>query len=197
MQRFILQRFGAFLITLVAVSIVIFLLCRLLPGNILNLMFFDDPNATPAAEHQEAIRLHLTGSYASQYLYWAGHLIRLNLGRSLATNQPVSVAVVQAIPITAELIVLGISFAIVFAIPLGIISAVMRDRLPDYAARLGGLIGISIPNFWLATLRCSSPRVCSAGFHRCATSSSPSTRSGTSSSSSCPQSRCRSSRLRS
>jgi peptide/nickel transport system permease protein len=152
MQRFILQRFGAFLITLIAVSIVIFLLCRLLPGNILNLMFFDDPNATKAAEHQEAVRLHLTGSYASQYLYWAGHLIRLNLGRSLATNQPVSVAVVQAIPITAELIVLGVCFAIVFAIPLGIISAVMRDRVPDYAARLTGLIGISVPNFWLATL---------------------------------------------
>ncbi len=98
------------------------------------------------------MQIGLTGSYPTQYLHWVDQLAHGNLGRSLLSNQPVSIAVGQAAPITAELILLGIVFALLIAIPLGMISAVMRDRPVDYLARLTGLIGISIPNFWLATL---------------------------------------------
>jgi peptide/nickel transport system permease protein len=152
MYGYIVQRLASLVVTLVGVSIVVFCLVRLLPGNIISLMFFGDPNATPALKHETAVELGLTGSYPSQYFHWLGQLVQGNLGKSLNTAQPVSVVVSQAVPITAELIVLGVLFALVLAIPLGMISAVWRDRAPDYAARFTGLIGISIPNFWLATL---------------------------------------------
>jgi peptide/nickel transport system permease protein len=152
MQRFIAQRLAANLVTLIATSIVIFLLVRLLPGNVIDLMFFGDVSATAAQKHQAAVQLGLTGSYASQYLHWVGHLLHGDLGRQYQTQQPVSIVVDQALPITAELIVLGLIFALLIAIPLGMISALRRDRPVDYLARFTGLIGISIPNFWLATL---------------------------------------------
>jgi len=152
MQRYLLQRLASLLLTLVGVSIAIFFMIRLLPGNIIDLEFFGDPNATPALKHRAAEQIGLVGSYPTQYFHWVGGLLRGDLGRSLLSQQPVSIAVGQAIPITAELIVLGVLFALAVAIPLGMISAVMRDRPADYVARFTGLIGISIPNFWLATL---------------------------------------------
>jgi peptide/nickel transport system permease protein len=152
MHRFLIQRLAALVATLFGVSVAIFFLIRLLPGNIIALMFYDDPLATPALEHATEVQIGLTGSYPAQYLRWVDHLFHGNLGRSLYTNQPVSVTVVQAIPITAELIILGVLIALAVSIPLGMISAVRRDKPADYLARLAGLIGISIPNFWLATL---------------------------------------------
>jgi peptide/nickel transport system permease protein len=152
MPRFIVKRFAANLVTLFAISVAIFFMVRLLPGNIIDLMFYGDPEATPALKHQAAEQIGLVGSYPSQYEHWIGQLLQGNLGRSLLSQQPVSIAVGQAVPITAELIVLGLIFALVIAIPLGTISALRRDRPIDYVSRLTGLIGISIPNFWLATL---------------------------------------------
>jgi len=152
MQRYLLQRLASLLLTLFGVSVAIFFMIRLLPGNIIDLEFFGDPDASPALKHRAAEQIGLVGSYPTQYLHWVGDMLRGNLGRSLLSQQPVSIAVGQAIPITAELIALGILFALVVAIPLGMISAVMRDRPADYIARFTGLIGISIPNFWLATL---------------------------------------------
>ncbi len=152
MHRFLIQRFVALIATLFGVSVAIFLLVRLLPGNIIALMFYDDPSATPAQEHAAAVQIGLTGSYPTQYLRWIDHLFHGDLGRSLYTNLPVSVTVDQAIPITAELIFLGILIALAVAIPFGMISAVFRDRPADYLSRFFGLIGISVPNFWLATL---------------------------------------------
>ena len=151
-QQFLVQRFLGLIATLFAVSVAIFMMIRLLPGNIIDLKFYDDPYATPALKHAYAEQVGLVGSYPSQYFHWLGGLFRGNLGLSLMTNQPVSGIVTFAAPITLELILLGVAFALVIAIPLGIISAVRRDRPADYVSRFTGLIGISIPNFWLATL---------------------------------------------
>jgi peptide/nickel transport system permease protein len=152
MQRYLLQRLASLLLTLFGVSVAIFFMIRLLPGNLLDLEFLGDPNVTPEIRHRAAAQLGLVGSYPTQYFHWIGDMLQGNLGRSLLSQQPVSIAVGQAIPITAELIVLGVLFALLLAIPLGMISAVMRDRPIDYLSRFTGLIGISIPNFWLATL---------------------------------------------
>ena len=75
------------------------------------------------------------------------------LGAATFRNtEPVSDVLLHALPITAELVFLGLLIAVVIGIPLGVLSAVKRDSKHDYAARVGGLIGVSIPNFWLATL---------------------------------------------
>jgi peptide/nickel transport system permease protein len=74
------------------------------------------------------------------------------MGHSLLSNRPISDIIKTALPITLELILLGLLIAVVIGIPLGVISAVKRNSASDYVARIGGLLGISIPNFWLATL---------------------------------------------
>jgi peptide/nickel transport system permease protein len=152
LHRFLAQRLASMIATLVAVSIVIFLFVRLLPGNIIDIMFGGDATATPEAKAAAARQLGLDGSYPSQYWRWVSGIFQGDMGHSLLNSRPISDMLKTALPITIELIVLGLLIATLIGIPLGVISAVRRDSARDYASRVGGLIGISVPNFWLATL---------------------------------------------
>jgi peptide/nickel transport system permease protein len=138
--------------TLVAVSIVIFLMVRLLPGNVIDILFGGDALATPEQRQAAAEQLGLDGSYPRQYWEWVSGMFQGDFGTSLLSQQPISEIFLAALPITIELIILGLLIATVIGIPLGVISAVRRNSVSDYASRVGGLIGVSIPNFWLATL---------------------------------------------
>jgi peptide/nickel transport system permease protein len=152
LHRFFAQRLASMIATLVAVSIVIFLFVRLLPGNIVDIMFGGDAQATPEARAAAARQLGLDGSYPSQYWRWVKGIFQGDMGHSLLNSRPISDMLKTALPITIELIVFGLLIATLIGIPLGVISAVRRDSARDYASRVGGLIGISVPNFWLATL---------------------------------------------
>lgn len=138
--------------TVFAVSIVVFLMVRFLPGNVVDVQFGGDATATPGARLEAAKRLGLDGSYAHQYWVWISRIFHGDLGKSLLTQRSIAEIFGSALPVTIELIVLGLAIAVSVAIPLGVISAVRRNSASDYASRVGGLIGLSIPNFWLATL---------------------------------------------
>jgi peptide/nickel transport system permease protein len=138
--------------TIVAVSLVIFTMVRILPGNVIDIMFGGDATASPEAREAAAKQIGLDGSYPHQYWEWVTGMFHGDLGRSLLSQRPISQVFQAALPITIELIILGLLIAVVIGIPLGVISAVKRDSAADYGARVGGLVGISIPNFWLATL---------------------------------------------
>jgi peptide/nickel transport system permease protein len=152
MYRFVAERFTALVATLVAVSVIIFLSVRFLPGSILDLFFAGDNTATPEQLEAAKKQLGLTGSYFEQYWRWASGAVHGDFGHSLLTQQPVSKMMADALPIDIELIVLGILIALLIGIPLGVLSAIRRDRTLDYVSRVTGLAGISLPNFWLATL---------------------------------------------
>lgn len=152
MHRFLVHRFASMLATLAAVSIVIFLMVRLLPGNIIDVMFGGDATATPAEKAAAARQLGLEGSYPSQYWHWIQGIFEGRMGNSLLSQRPISQILSSALPVTTELIVLGLLIALLVGIPLGVVSAVRRNSARDYISRVGGLAGISIPNFWLATL---------------------------------------------
>jgi peptide/nickel transport system permease protein len=151
-HRFFAQRLASMIATLVAVSIVIFFVVRLLPGNVIDIMFGGDAQASPEAKAAAAHQLGIDGSYPSQYWRWVSGIFKGDMGVSLLNSRPISDTLATALPITIELIVLGLLIATLIGIPLGVISAVRRDSASDYVSRVGGLIGISIPNFWLATL---------------------------------------------
>jgi peptide/nickel transport system permease protein len=151
-SRFLVHRLASMLATLFAVSIVIFLMVRLLPGNIIDIMFGGDAVATDEQKEAAAKQLGLDGSYLHQYWEWISGVLQGDFGTSLLSQRPISEIFADALPITIELIILGLLIATVIGVPLGAISAVRRDSASDYASRIGGLIGISIPNFWLATL---------------------------------------------
>jgi peptide/nickel transport system permease protein len=152
MHTFLAKRFTSMLATVVAVSIVIFLMVRLLPGDVIDVMFGGDATASPEARAEAARNLGLDGSYPSQYWRWIKGIFEGDMGHSLLNQRPIADILGTALPITLELIVLGLLIAVLVGVPLGVISAVRRNGASDYVARVGGLLGLSIPNFWLATL---------------------------------------------
>src|SRR6476660_921863 len=87
-----------------------------------------------------------------QYLTWIWDLLRGDLGRSLRGGQPVLDLILLRLPVTAELAVLSLALSLVLAIPLGVLSAVRRNSWLDFGARILGLIGLSLPSFWFATM---------------------------------------------
>jgi peptide/nickel transport system permease protein len=149
---FIVKRIALAIPTLIAVSIGIFLMVRLLPGDVIDILFGGDLTASEEVKEQAREQLGLKGSYPEQYWNWISGVAQGDFGYSLRNTEPVSNIVFDALAVTLELVILGLLIATLVGVPLGVISAVRRDRAADYASRVGGLIGLSIPSFWLATL---------------------------------------------
>ncbi len=152
MGGYILKRIAFAIPTLFVVSVGIFLMVRLLPGDIIDILFGGDLSASEEVKDQARDQLGLNGSYAEQYWRWISGIFQGDFGFSLRNTEPVSNIIVDSLIVTIELVVLGLLIAVVVGVPLGVISAVKRDSVADYASRIGGLIGLSVPSFWLATL---------------------------------------------
>jgi peptide/nickel transport system permease protein len=149
---YILRRVAFAIPTLFVVSIGIFLMVRLLPGDIIDILFGGDQTASEEVKQQAREQLGLNGSYAEQYWRWISGVVQGDFGFSLRNAEPVSNIVFDALTVTLELVILALLIATVVGVPLGVLSAVKRDTGWDVAARVGGLIGLSVPSFWLATL---------------------------------------------
>jgi len=149
---FAARRFLLAIPTIVGISIIIFLMVRLMPGDIIDVLFGADVTATEEVKQQAREDLGLAGSYPEQYWNWASGVVQGDFGDSYRNAEPVSDVLWRAVPITLELMILALLIATLIGVPLGVISAVRRDSASDYASRVAGLIGISIPSFWLATL---------------------------------------------
>jgi peptide/nickel transport system permease protein len=152
MYQYLLRRLLLLIPTLLAMSIIVFLMVRLLPGDIIDIYTAGDISITPEQRQQIKEDLGLSGSYPEQYWDWLSGAVQGDFGTSLRNTTPVSEMLLDALPITVELVVISLFISTIVGIPLGVISAVRRDSSHDYASRVGGLIGVSIPSFWLATL---------------------------------------------
>jgi len=152
MLGFVGRRFLLMIPTIVGISIIIFLMVRLMPGDIVDVLLGGDAVATQEQKDQVREQLGLTGSYPEQYWSWASGVVTGDFGESYRNTEPVADVLSRAVPITLELMILALLIATLIGVPLGVISAVRRDSVSDYASRVGGLVGISIPSFWLATL---------------------------------------------
>jgi peptide/nickel transport system permease protein len=87
-----------------------------------------------------------------QYFEWLGQIVRGNLGESLWTKRPVVEELLRRLPVSLELGILALIFAILIALPIGIIAAVRQDSIADYVSRSLAILGLSVPGFWIATL---------------------------------------------
>jgi peptide/nickel transport system permease protein len=152
MTGYIARRILVAIPTLVATSIVVFLMVRLMPGDVIDFITGGSQTLTPEQRHQMEHQLGLDQSYVQQYWEWIRGLLTGDMGKSLVSTLPVGPTLRDAMPITFELVGLALTIALVIAIPLGVLSAVRRDSVHDYTSRIGALVGISVPNFWLATL---------------------------------------------
>lgn len=138
--------------TLIGMSILIFLMLRLLPGDIVDIIAGPDAQADTAARAKLRDAMGLSDPLWQQYFRWIWDLLTGDPGKSMRSGKPVSELMMKALPITVELALLSVVIATVVAIPLGVLSAVRRNTGMDYVARVLGLIGLSLPNFWIATL---------------------------------------------
>lgn len=133
-------------------SILIFLMLRLLPGDIVDIIAGADAQADSASRAKLRDAMGLSDPLYKQYVSWMWDLLRGDPGRSMRSGKPVGELILRALPVTLELALLSVLIATIVAIPLGVISAVKRETSMDYVSRIVGLIGLSLPNFWLATL---------------------------------------------
>lgn len=152
MGKYILQRLLLLVPTLIGMSLLIFLMLRLLPGDIVDLLVGPDLQATSQDKENLRRALGLADPLPLQYVKWIGGLLTGDLGVSLRTRLPIGVSLMQSLPITLQLTVMATTLAALVAIPLGVVSAVRRNSQTDFWARLAGLVGLSFPSFWLATL---------------------------------------------
>jgi peptide/nickel transport system permease protein len=143
--------------TLIGVTIVVFSLVRLLPGDAVSMLLQDYAYAKDADEMRA--RLGLDQPVHIQYFVWLGGLLRGNLGTSLHTNEPVGIEITNRLPVTVELGLMAIVIGLLIAVPVGVISAMRQDTRTDYVVR-GLAIGmLAIPGFWLGTLVITLPSI--------------------------------------
>ena len=150
MFEFLLKRIASIIPTLVVVSMLIFGLQQLLPGDPAKILAGEEQDPTVVAYLRA--KLHLDEPLTVRYGYWIGGVLQGDLGESVRTQQPVLTLVLQKLPVTVELALLAMTIALLIGIPAGIVSAVGRGTAWDTAANVLALWGISTPNFWLGIL---------------------------------------------
>ncbi len=152
MGAYVVRRFGLMLVTLFGISIIIFMLLRLTPGNIADILFDAGGFVDPADKARIEADLGLDKPIPVQYAVWIGGLLRGDLGMSYQTERPALQEIAPRIPITARLALLALTFAVLLGVPMGVISAVKQDTKLDYILRVVSLSGLSMPSFWLGLL---------------------------------------------
>lgn len=150
MPTLIARRLAQLVPTVLLLSVIIFSLQHLLPGDPALVLAGENPDEATLA----AIRAqyHLDQPLIVQYLYWLKGVATGDLGESMRHNRPVLDLILLKLPVTLQLAVMGICIALVVGITAGIISALRQNSAVDYATNIASLAGISVPNFWLGIL---------------------------------------------
>jgi peptide/nickel transport system permease protein len=137
---------------LLILSIIVFSFVHLLPGDVIDVLAgeenIQDPEVRAALEKE----FGLDKPIYVQYLVWLGNVLRGDFGNSLVTRRPIALELFDRIPATMYLALVSIAIAMVISIPLGTIAAVKRNTFVDYISQTTSLLGISIPEFWLAIM---------------------------------------------
>jgi len=140
------------LITLFGISVVIFVMLRLVPGNVTDIIFDSAGFVNEAQKKNIERELGLDKPITTQYVKWIGGLATGDLGFAYVSEKPAIDEILPRIPVTVKLAVLSLTFSIVLGVPLGVISAVRQNTTLDYVLRVISLSGLSLPSFWLGLL---------------------------------------------
>jgi peptide/nickel transport system permease protein len=152
MSRFVALRLTSLVPILLGVSVLVFSMQHLVPGDIVDIVSADLSQHDREAAARLRRELRLDRPIVEQYVLWIGDAVRGDLGRSFVSGKPVADEILRRVPVNVELTALAIAFALGLGIPIGVIAAVRRDSWTDAGIRMGAVLGYSIPNFWVATL---------------------------------------------
>lgn len=150
MLKYILQRALALALTLLGVSILVFLLVHLTPGDPVRIMLGEQ--ARPADVERLNALYGFDQPLPVQYFKWLGNALSGNLGQSIRSQVPVTELLAERLPATIELAIASLVLALVIGIPLGVLAAVKRNTIFDITSMLISLFGVAAPNFWLGLL---------------------------------------------
>lgn len=150
MLKFTIKKLILMIPVLIGMTIVIFLILHLAPGDPVHLLV--GPNVTPEAYEQVKVDLGLDKSTVSQYFTFMGNILKGDLGTSILQKRPVIDIISERLPITLEIGFYSLILSFIVSIPLGIAAAIKRNTIVDYSAMTAALIGMSMPNFWFGLL---------------------------------------------
>lgn len=150
LTRYIARRLLLTIPVLLAMSIIIFLMVRLVPGD--PALVILGRSATPESVHSLRDQLHLNDPIWVQYGQWLWNLLHGNLGIDYSTHEPIRDQLLSRLPVTLEMAFLSMVISIILAVPLGVIAAVRGRGVAENGSLLLGLLGISIPDFWLGIM---------------------------------------------
>ena len=150
MTGYIVRRLVALVPILLGVSIVVFLLVRIMPGNFAQMML--GPNATPRQIETLESEYGLDRPMLEQYFDWIGGVLRGDLGDSYIRDRSVSSELIDRLPVTGELLILTIGVTVLLGLTLGAVAAMNHRRPVDGILRGVSILGMSVPTFWVATL---------------------------------------------
>jgi len=154
MVNYIISRILQGLLVVFLISIITFVIMRLLPGDPV-MMLLGEGEIQVTEEQIQAIREKwgLNKPYHEQYLIWAGNMLRGDFGESLIRRGvTVREMIFEAIPVTAQLNVMAMGIALLLSIPAGIVAGIRRNTVFDYATTVGSSIGVALPNFWFGLM---------------------------------------------
>ena len=152
MGAYLTRRFLLMALTLFGMSVLIFVMLRLVPGNVADILVDSAGIVDPDEKARIVHDLGLDRPIFDQYLRWIGGLVRGDLGFAFISERPAIEEIAPRIPITAKLAGLALFFSVILGVPLGVISAVRQNTGFDYFLRVVSLSGLSLPSFWLGLL---------------------------------------------
>jgi peptide/nickel transport system permease protein len=152
MQRYLAARLLASVPVMLGILAVVFLLIRLIPGDAVQLFLGTQVEMTPQQMAELRRFFGVDKPIHAQFIDYLGRILRGDFGVSLRTSRPVLPDIMQRLPLSFQLATFALVIATLIAIPLGIASAVRRNSVFDVIARVGGLLGLSMPNFWLGAM---------------------------------------------
>jgi len=150
MGKYLAQRLASILPTLFFVTILIFGLQQLLPGDPAIVLAGEDQDPNVVAYLRQ--KMHLDQPLPVQYFHWLGGVLQGDLGESLRIQKPVTELILEKLPVTIQLAAMAMLIALAIGITAGIVSAVLKGTAWDYAANVFALWGLSTPNFWLGIM---------------------------------------------
>ena len=152
MSAYVVKRLLIAGVTLLGMSVLIFVLMRLAPGNITDIIFESAGYVDEADRKRLEAELGIDAPVAVQYTRWLGEIVRGELGKSYRYDLPAWQIIRPRLPVTLELAVLALAFSVLLGVPTGVISAIRQDRPLDYVLRVLSLAGLSMPSFWLGMI---------------------------------------------
>ena len=154
MQKYILRRVLLAIPALIGLTIIIFLVMRILPGDVLTVMFGEEGTLQLSEEDRQRIiaSLGLDKPIYLQYVDWLHDIVTLKLGQSFWRSSTVMDLIISRGPITLEIAIISVILSWIIGLPVGILAAMKRNSVFDYIGRFFSVLFLAIPNFWLGTV---------------------------------------------